>query len=128
MKTRVHAPDTAPRPASNYAQGLSVEGANHWLTVSGQVGLTAEGVLASGTEAQLRQAFRNIFAVLADADMQPEHLVKLTVFLVDREDVGLYRGVRDEMVPGLTIASTLLVVDALAHPDWRVEIEAIAAR
>jgi enamine deaminase RidA (YjgF/YER057c/UK114 family) len=127
MKTQVHAPTDAPRPASNYAQGLSVDAASRWLTVSGQVGLTPVGSLLAGTEAQMRQAFHNILAVVADARMQPSNLVKLSVFLVDATDVPLYRQIRDEMLPGLTIASTLLVVDALAHPDWKVEIEAIAA-
>ena len=38
-----------------------------------------------------------------------------------------YRQVRDRMLAGATPASTLLVISALANPDWLVEIEAIAA-
>ena len=127
MKATVHNPAGGPQPASNYAQGLGVSEASRWLVVSGQVGVTAEGTLLPDTESQMQRCFENIFLVLADAGMDASNIVKLTVFLVDAQDVPAYRGVRDEMMQGHTAASTLLVVNALAHPQWKVEIEAIAA-
>ncbi len=120
-------PDSIVKPASNYAQGVRLAAGQQLVLVSGQCGVTRDGEILDGTEAQLRQCFRNIFAVVEDAGMTVSNIAKLTVFLTDVTDVGLYRSVRDEMLDGHQCASTLLVVSALAHPDWRVEIEAEAA-
>ena len=126
MKTQVHNPATAPTPASAYAQAIGVTAASRWMIISGQVAMKPDGTPVSGVEEQMRQCFRNLFAVLADANMQRDHIVKLTVFLTDARDVALYRSIRDEMMGGHLAASTLLIIDGLANPDWRVEIEATA--
>ena len=107
--------------------GVRVENASRWLHVSGQVGRLPDGALAGDTRAQTRACFENIRAVLADAGMGTGNLVKLTAFITEPDAVGTFREVRDEMLEGHVCASTLLVVSALAHPDWTVEIEAIAA-
>ena len=127
MNARVHNPAGITQPASRYAQGVSVSGAARWLHVSGQLGLAADGTLAGDSAAQMRRCFENIIAVLADAGMGVGNLVKLTAFLTSAEDVALFRTVRDEMLAGHLCASTLLVVSALASPQWSVEIEAVAA-
>jgi enamine deaminase RidA (YjgF/YER057c/UK114 family) len=55
-------------------------------------------------------------------------LVKLTVFLLDMADLETFRKVRDEFVdPWRPPASTLVQVSGLAHRDFRIEVEAIAA-
>lgn len=126
MQVRIHNPASVPTPASAYAQGVSIGDAARWMLVSGQVGMQADGTFVRDVEDQMRQCFRNIFAVLEDADMARENVVKLTVFLTDSRDVPAYRQIRDEMMQGHVAGSTLLVIDALAHPDWRVEIEATA--
>ncbi len=127
MKMKTHLPATVAPPASNYAHGMSVDGAERWVHVSGQVGITPDGSLSADIGEQMVQTFRNIASVLADADMSMSNLVKLTVFLTDTANVGAYRVARDEALDGHCCASTLLVVSALASPDWLVEIEAIAA-
>ena len=83
--------------------------------------------MATTPEAQLEQAFDNVFAVLREAGMDRDHLVKLTVLLTRKDDIGLYRTVRDRLLEGREVASTLLVVAGLASPDFLVEIEAVAA-
>ncbi len=118
--------DVAP-PASRYAHGMLVEPGCRWLHVSGQVGVRPDGTLAEGAEAQLEQAFANLFAVLAAAGMARKDLVKLTVLLTAADQVGLYRVVRDRCLDGALVASTLLIVAGLASPDFLVEVEAVAA-
>ena len=54
-------------------------------------------------------------------------IVKVTVFLTDPTDVGLYREIRDRHLEGHEAASTLLIVSGLADPEWTVEIEVVAA-
>ena len=120
-------PKTVAAPFSRYAHGVVVEPPCRWLHVSGQVGVRPDGVLAVGAEAQLEQAFANLFAVLSAAGMERCHLVKLTVLLTAPDQVGLYRAVRDRCLDGALVASTLLIVAGLANPDFLVELEAAAA-
>ena len=56
-----------------------------------------------------------------------DNLVKVTAYVTDASLAPLYRETRDQMLDGYECASTLLVISALAHPDWVVEIEAVAA-
>ena len=126
MRRTILPREVAP-PFSRYAHGVLSEPGLRWLHVSGQVGIRADGVMAMGPEAQLEQSFANIEAILREAGMNLGHLVKVTVFLTRAEDIGLYRTVRDRMLQGVEVASTLLVVAGLASPDFLVEIEAVAA-
>ena len=127
MNVTRHNPASSVRPASSYVQGVAVEGAARWLTISGQVGLDPDGGLAGDTGAQMRRCFANLRAVLADAGMDLTNLVKITAFITEPHAVATFREVRDEALDGHLCASTLLVVQALAHPDWTVEVEAVAA-
>ncbi len=122
-----HNPNTIVAAFSSYSLGVEAPAQARWLYVSGQVGVAPDGSLAQGPEAQMETAFQNLLAILSSAGMEPHDLVKVTVFLTRSEDVGLYRQVRDRMLAGATPASTLLVISALANPDWLVEIEAVAA-
>jgi len=122
-----HNPNTIAPAFSSYSLGVEAPAGARWLHVSGQVGVAPDGSLAEGAEAQLETAFQNVLAILSAAGMGPHDLVKITVFLTRSEDVGIYREVRDRMLAGATPASTLLVISALASPEWLVEIEAMAA-
>lgn len=123
MTIRFLTPADMAQPASRYHHGVVVP-ARSCVHVSGQVGLSADGVLADGFEAQCRQAFANIETILAEAGGGLGNIVKLTGILRDREDAGAYRSVRDSVMPRAT-ASTVWIA-GLIDPDWLVEIEAIA--
>ena len=127
MVTR-YSPDSIAPPFSNYAHGVEAPGAARWLYISGQVGVTPDGALAEGAEAQMEQTWRNLLAILAETGMGPENLVKVTSLLTRREDIGLSRQVRERMLGGVQTAATMMIVAGLAHPDWLVEIEAVAAK
>jgi enamine deaminase RidA (YjgF/YER057c/UK114 family) len=122
-----HNPQTIAAPASAYAQGVEARGASRWLHVSGQIGSLPDGSLAGDSAAQMEECWRRIFEVLAGAGMDKTNIVKVTVFLTDPRDIGLYREIRDRNLDGHEAASTLLVVSGLAAPEWTMEIEAIAA-
>jgi 2-iminobutanoate/2-iminopropanoate deaminase len=122
-----HNPTTVAPPFSRYSHGVAAPANARWLHVSGQVGVTPEGKVAAGAEAQIEQAWRNVLSVLAAAGMGPHDLVKVTTFLIDRADLPMARAVRDRMLEGAAPASTLIFVVGLASPDWLVEVEAIAA-
>jgi enamine deaminase RidA (YjgF/YER057c/UK114 family) len=114
-------------PFSRYSHGVEAPHLSRWLHISGQVGVLPDGTMAEGAEAQMVQAWRNLFAVLHGAGMARQDLVKVTSFLTRTDDVKLFREVRDRMLAGAAPASTMLIVAGLAHAHWLVEIEAIAA-
>lgn len=125
--TTIHNPAIIAPPSSAYGHGVKIDHAKSWLHVSGQVGTHPDGTLAGGTAEQMEVCWQRIIAIIEDAGMKKEDIVKVTAFLTNAEDVGIYRGIRDRMLEGHISASTLLIVSGLADPSWTVEIEAIAA-
>lgn len=121
-------PEQAPEPFSRYAQAVAVPEQFQWLYISGQVGCGRDHKPASGFEAQARLALRNLVTVLEGSGFAIGDLVKLTVFLTSAQDVALWRKIRDEAIRGIEPASTLVVVQALASPDWLIEVEGVAAK
>lgn len=126
MLKLINPSDIAP-PASRYSQGVSAPQSARWLHVSGQVGVAPDGRLADGFAAQMERALLNLLAVLAADGMAVGNLVKITVFITRTDDVAAYREIRDRLLGGHAPAATLLVVAGLAHPDYLVEIEGMAA-
>ncbi len=115
-------------PANGYSHAVAFGGPT--LVISGQVPLDEEGRLVGrgDARAQLRQVFRNLAAALAAAGATMDQVVKLTVFLTDMADLQAFREVRDEFVAlDRPPASSLVQVSRLVSPEFRVEIEAIAA-
>lgn len=122
-----HSPKDVPAPPSRHAQAVETVPGLRWLHISGQIGLDAEGILPETPLGQHQQIWRNIVNLLKAAGMGPEHLVKVTAFVTNHEQILYYRQVRDEVLDGVEVASTLVIVAALARPEWVVEIDAVAA-
>lgn len=103
--------------------------AGNTIYVRGQIGQnldTSESVGIGDVEAQTEQAMSNINDLLAEAGARMDHLVKLTIYLVDprlRETV--YRTI-GRWTQGVHPISTGLVISGLARPEWLVEVDAIA--
>jgi enamine deaminase RidA (YjgF/YER057c/UK114 family) len=117
------------RPAKGFANGVAAEGRQVFL--AGQVGWNADQQFASDDfVTQVEQALRNVVEVLAQARALPQHLVRLTWYVVDkreyvarRDEVGqAYRRVIGRHFP----AMTLVQVVALVEDQAKVEIEATA--
>jgi 2-iminobutanoate/2-iminopropanoate deaminase len=115
-------------PASPfYSQGIGVPGAGRLVFVSGQVGMTSDGEVLEGIEAQAVQAVTNLNAVLDEAGLTSADLAKLTIYLTDPADIEPFMGAVAGTLPEPPPATTLLIVGGLASPAMRVEIEGIAA-
>jgi enamine deaminase RidA (YjgF/YER057c/UK114 family) len=127
MSTK-HNPDSVAPPIAAYSHGVEVPPEARWLYVSGQVAIAPDGTVPEGIEAQADQVFRNILNVLASAGMGAEHLVRINTYLTEADDMAGFRKVRDEYVGEHAPASTMIVIDALARPEFRIEIEAVAAK
>jgi enamine deaminase RidA (YjgF/YER057c/UK114 family) len=95
---------------------------------AGQTGVDTDGRIGEDIEEQSRLMWRNIEGVLAGAGMGISDIVQLTMLLVDRNDLPTARAVREEVLDGHRPASTLMFVAGLAHADWRIEVDFVAAR
>ena len=118
----------ASAPIARYAPALEVDEGRRWLYLSGQVGVLPDGTLAEGPQAQIHACFVNIESLLRSAGMGWQHLVRFNIYLTRREDIPLFRQVRDDFIGEAEPASTLVIVAGLVDPAYLVEIEAVAAR
>lgn len=128
MTRRVLLPNGWPRPRG-YANGVAASGAV--ISIAGQIGWTPQGVFESDDlVAQVRQALANIVAVLAAGGAEPRHLVRLTWYVVDRDEYiargGEIGAVFREIIGHYDIAMSTVQVVALVEPRAKVEIEATA--
>lgn len=111
-----------------YANGMVAEG--RIVVTGGVVGWDETETFPDGFVAQARQTFLNIRAILAEAGAGPEHLVRLTWYVVDVEEYGanlkeLGRAYRDVIGPHYPAMAVVQVV-RLVEPAARLEIEATA--
>jgi len=122
-------PPSWARP-KGFSNGIAVKGGTT-VYIAGQVGWTGDCRWeASDFAGQFRQALKNIVAVLAEAGGKPEHLVRLTWYVVDKQeylgaikDVGAaYREVIGRHYPTMAVVQ----VGALVEDAARLEIEATA--
>ena len=109
-----------------YSPAVLASGPVRTLYISGQVGIDASGQVPADFEGQVRAAFANLEQVLAAAGMGLGDLAKVTAFLTDPSDYAAYGPLRTELLKGNKPASTLVIAAALARPEWRFEIEAVA--
>jgi 2-iminobutanoate/2-iminopropanoate deaminase len=127
MNRKLNPSSIAP-PGGRYTHAIEVPPGARWLVVSGQVGVAPDGSTPEDIGGQTENCFRNISAILADAGMSLADVVKITVFLTREADIAGFRAARDRMIVEARPASTLVVVSQLVRPEWRVEIEALAAK
>ncbi len=84
--------------------------------------------MPDAVEDQARLCFRAIAAILREAGMSLRDIVRLNAYVSAAEHLAGYMKVRDEFVSNPPPASTLMIVQGFARPEFKVEIEAIAAQ
>ena len=116
-----------PRP-SGYANGMTAKG--RIVVTGGVVGWDVMGNFPPTFAGQARQLFSNILLILAEGGAGPEHLVRLTWYVVDLDD---YRGSLKELgrayrevIGAYFPAMAVVQVNGLVEPQARLEIEATA--
>ena len=118
------------RTPTGYTHVVSVSG-GRTLYIAGQVAYNEKGdVVGKGDlRAQTRQVFENLRLALAGAGATFKDVVKWNTYVVNYkpEDLPALREIRAEALKDVTPpASTFIGVQALANPDFLIEIEAIA--
>ncbi len=115
--------------AKGFSNGIACKG--RLVFIAGQVGWTGQGEWKERSFAgQFRQALQNILDVLKEADGKPEHIVRLTWYVLDKQEylgalreVGAaYRELMGRHYPAMAVVQ----VSGLVEEPARLEIEATA--
>lgn len=120
-------PSGWPMP-KGYANGMAADG--RLVVTGGVIGWDTEGRLESDFVAQVRQTLSNISEILAEGGAKPEHLVRLTWYVIDIEEYlanlrnlgQVYREIFGAHYPAMALVQVVRLVEKAA----RVEIEATA--
>ena len=113
-----------------FSNGIAVKGGTT-VYIAGQIGWTGEGVWeAKDFGGQFRQTLKNTLAVLAEAGGRPEHIVRMTWYITDKQEylgaikeVGAaYRELIGRHYPAMAVVQVVALVEDAA----KVEIETTA--
>ena len=125
---RVYNPGNVPPPqAPSYSHVAEVGPGERIIYIAGQVGADADGNIPDNIADQTRLVYQHIFGILEDAGMGPENLVKLTTFMTNPDDSAEMRVVRMEVFGDIAPPNTMVYISRLAHPNFKIEVEAVAA-
>ena len=127
VSAQVLQPSGWPMP-KGYANGMAADGL--LVVTGGVIGWDQHERLADGFVAQVRQVLENIAAILAEGGARPEHLVRLTWYVVDIEEYlanlkalgQVYREIFGAHYPAMALVQVVRLVEKAA----KVEIEATA--
>lgn len=123
---KVIATNNAPAAIGPYSQAIEI---NDFLYVSGQIPIdpsTGE-IVSGGIKEQTAQSFKNIKAILKEAGLTTDNIIKTTVLLADINDFAEMNKVYAENFSGSYPARSAFAAKALPKGSL-VEIEVIAAK
>jgi enamine deaminase RidA (YjgF/YER057c/UK114 family) len=128
MEKRIIRPDGVYPPTADFSQAIRVSGGD-LVFVSGIIGMRPDGSMPRDTREQVELAFANLAKVLDASGATLADVVKVNVFVGEdfrlmRDDV---REIRSRYFTHDFPVSTLVQVAGFASPEYRFEIEAIAA-
>ena len=128
-------------PFANYSHGVIVPPGKRLLFLSGQLGITADQHVPEDAEEQAGVIFGAIKRLLAEGGMKPHDVVRINAFVTDREYLTPYMTARDRFLSSSTAdgdagsgdsvippASTLVIVSGFSRPEFKVEVEIVAAQ
>lgn len=127
MNTPILPPTMAP-PAANYVHAMLSTNQSRILHTSGVVPTAPDGSTPADLGDQAEVVWRNIEALLTEADMLISDIVSMTTYVVvdHLASLGLVMAARDRAMGDHRAASTLVTVPALARPEWQMEIAIVA--
>lgn len=124
---RFLAPKSIKPPFARYSHGVEVPAGKRLVLCSGQLGIGPDDAVPEDAGAQAQLCFANIAAILAEAGLSLSDIVRINAYVTDRIHLRPYMDVRDRIFSDPAPASTLMIVSGFARPEFKVEVEAIAA-
>ena len=124
-----HNPPNFGHGLAHYSLGIEVPPGSRILFIAGQVPVAPDGSIPKTIEEQTECVWNSVQAVLRSAGMGLQDLVKMTMFVTSTEYRKAAAEVRARIFGDVPMpASTGIIVKALPHPDWMIEVEAVAAK
>jgi enamine deaminase RidA (YjgF/YER057c/UK114 family) len=121
-------PEGMRKPGAHYSQAAEVQPGARYLFVAGQTGRLPDDTIRVGIDNQAEQALRNLKSVLEAADMGLEDLVDTTAYLVDRDHTAALQRAQEKVLGDIKPPNTVVCIASLAHPEYLIEIHAVAAK
>lgn len=121
-------PPSVRAPFGAYNHGLCIPPGASLLVTSGQLGIRPDDTIPADVTGQAEICFEAIGAILREADMSYEDVIRISGFVTRREDFADYMAVRDRFTGSIKPVSTLLVVGGFTRAEFLVEVEVTAAK
>jgi enamine deaminase RidA (YjgF/YER057c/UK114 family) len=120
-------PRSIKPPFARYSHGVEIPAGKRLVLCSGQLGIGPDDTVPEDAGAQTELCFRNIAAILSEAGLTLNDIVRINAFVTDRAHLQPYMDVRNRLFSDPAPASTLMIVSGFARPEFKVEVEALAA-
>jgi len=121
-------PPELAAPLARYVHAVALDTPGRMLFASGQLAVARDGSVPDGIDAQCDLIFANLDAILRAGGLGRGDVVRVNAFVIDRDDLKPYMAARDRWFAGHEPpASTLMMVAGFTRPEFRVEIEIVAA-
>ncbi|TPN81448.1 RidA family protein [Mesorhizobium sp. CU2] len=121
------APKSIKPPFARYSHGVEIPAGKRLVLCSGQLGIGPDDHVPEDTGAQTELCFKNIAAILSEAGLTLNDIVRINAFVTGREHLQAYMDVRNRLFSDPAPASTLMIVSGFARPEFKVEVEVLAA-
>ncbi|MGE0225175.1 MAG: RidA family protein [Acetobacteraceae bacterium] len=116
------------KPSGHFVQAIAVEARGRLVFISGMTSKRADGSIAGvgDLEAQTRQMCENVKAAVEAAGGTMADICRVDVYVKDMSGFDVIHRVRREYFPEPPPASTMVQVSGFTHPDYLIEMNAIA--
>ncbi|TIV16322.1 MAG: RidA family protein [Mesorhizobium sp.] len=121
------APKAIKPPFARYSHGVEIPAGKRLVVCSGQLGIGADDHVPEDAGAQAELCFKNIAAILSEAGLTLNDIVRINAFVTDHAHLQPYMEVRNRLFSDPAPASTLMIVSGFARPEFKVEVEVLAA-
>ncbi|MDX8523996.1 RidA family protein [Mesorhizobium sp. MSK_1335] len=120
-------PKSIKPPFARYSHGVEIPAGKRLVLCSGQLGIGPDDAVPEDAGAQTELCFKNIAAILSEAGLTLNDIVRINAFVTDRAHLQAYMDVRNRLFSDPAPASTLMIVAGFARPQFKVEVEVLAA-
>ena len=129
MEKKITNPAGMPPTEGRYSHVVKITSPKTLVFIAGQTSRDASGNIVGKDNfaEQVDQVFKNIEVALASENLTFADVVKINMYLTDIKYRPQLHEARVRYLKGVQPASTLVAITALAHPDYMLEIEVVAA-
>lgn len=122
-------PNTIRPPFARYAHGVEIPAGWRIVQTSGQLGIRADETIPEDAYDQAVVCFQNITEILQAGGMTAGDVAHVSAYVTDRSQMAGYMKARDAFLADVdrVPSSTLLIVSGFTRPEFKVEVEVLAA-